>query len=222
MRIPSRSLLADRYLNKGTAFTAAERREFGLDGLLPPVIENLATQLERVAFEYDTKDTDLERHVYLRALQDRNSVLFYAFLAQNLDGLLPIVYTPTVGVACEQWSRIYRREHGLFLSWPQRDRADELLDNAVGDRDIDVVVVTDGERVLGLSAAVQVEILLGNTGTALALENVGYVVADLTAKVGYGLLIYLIAKRKSELEGLVPATIGETADPPAKRTSRKV
>ncbi len=150
MRNSGRSLLADRYVNKGTAFTQAERREFGLDGLVPAVIEDLATQLQRVAFEYEAKDTDLERHVFLRALQDRNSVLFYAFLTQNLDGLLPIVYTPTVGVACEQWSRIYRRERGLFLSWSQRDRVDELLDNAVGDLEIDVVVVTDGERVLGL------------------------------------------------------------------------
>lgn len=149
-KLSGRWLLADRYANKGTAFTEAERQAFGLDGLLPPVVEDLATQLERVAYEYDAKDTDLERHVFLRALQDRNSVLFYAFLAQNLDELLPVVYTPTVGVACEQWSRIYRRERGLFLSWPQRDRVDELLDNAVGDREIDVVVVTDGERVLGL------------------------------------------------------------------------
>ncbi|WP_395154784.1 NAD-dependent malic enzyme [Ilumatobacter sp.] len=145
-----RWLLADRYVNKGTAFTDAERQRFGLDGLLPPVVEDLGTQLTRVALEYDMKDTDLERHVFLRALQDRNSVLFYAFLAENLDGLLPVVYTPTAGVACEQWSRIYRRERGLFLSWPQRDRVEELLDNAVGDREIDVVVVTDGERVLGL------------------------------------------------------------------------
>lgn len=149
-QLSGRWLLADRYLNKGTAFTVAERNAFGLHGLLPPVVENLTTQLERVSFEYEQKDTDLERHVFLRALQDRNSVLFYAFLAQNLDGLLPVVYTPTVGVACEQWSRIYRRERGLFLSWPQRDRVDELLENAVGDREIDVVVVTDGERVLGL------------------------------------------------------------------------
>lgn len=150
MNLSGRWLLADRYVNKGTAFTEAERHELGLDGLLPPVIEDLTTQLERVAFEYDSKHTDLERHVFLRALQDRNSVLFYAFLTQNLEGVLPVVYTPTVGVACEQWSRIYRRERGLFLSWPQRDRVDELLENVVGDRDIDVVVVTDGERVLGL------------------------------------------------------------------------
>jgi malate dehydrogenase (oxaloacetate-decarboxylating) len=150
MNLSGRWLLGDRYVNKGTAFTEAERQELGLDGLLPPVIEDLTTQLERVTFEYDSKRTDLERHVFLRALQDRNSVLFYAFLTQNLESVLPVVYTPTVGVACEQWSRIYRRERGLFLSWPQRDRVDEMLENVVGDREIDVVVVTDGERVLGL------------------------------------------------------------------------
>lgn len=145
-----RAILADRYVNKGTAFSAAERRQYGLDGLLPPVVEDLDTQLRRVEYEYGAKATDLGRHVFLRALQDRNSVLFYAFLEQNLAELLPIVYTPTVGIACQQWSRIYRRERGLFLSWPQRDRVEELLDNAVRDLEIDVVVVTDGERVLGL------------------------------------------------------------------------
>ena len=150
MTTRGRALLADRYVNKGTAFTADERRRLGLDGLLPPVIENLETQLARVQLEYDLKRTDLGRHVFLRALQDRNSVLFYAFLERNLAELLPVVYTPTVGLACQQWSRIYRRERGLFLSWPQRDRVEELLDNAVGELEIDVVVVTDGERVLGL------------------------------------------------------------------------
>ncbi len=145
-----RAMLADRFSNKGTAFTIEERLRFGLDGHLPPVVENLETQLDRVATEYEQKSTDLGRNVFLRALQDRNAVLFYAFLAQNMDELLPIVYTPTVGLACEQWSRIYRRERGLFLSWPLRHRVEELLDNAVGDREIDVVVVTDGERVLGL------------------------------------------------------------------------
>ena len=145
-----RAILADRYLNKGTAFSAHERRRLGLDGLLPPVVEDLETQLQRVEMEYASKLTDMGRHVFLRALQDRNSVLFYAFLDRHLAELLPIVYTPTVGLACQEWSRIYRRERGLFLSWPQRDRVEELLDNAVGDLEVDVIVVTDGERVLGL------------------------------------------------------------------------
>ncbi len=145
-----RAILADRYLNKGTAFSASERERLGLDGLLPPVVEDLDTQLQRVEMEYGSKMTDMGRHVFLRALQDRNSVLFYAFLERHLAELLPIVYTPTVGLACQEWSRIYRRERGLFLSWPQRDRVEELLENAVGDLEVDVVVVTDGERVLGL------------------------------------------------------------------------
>lgn len=148
--VSGRALLRDRYLNRGTAFTDAERDRLGLHGLLPPVVETLDTQLERVRMEYSSRATDLDRHIFLRALQQTNSVLFYRFVVEHLDELLPIVYTPTVGLACQQWSRIYRREHGLYLSWPLRDRVPELLDAAVGDDEIDVVVVTDGERVLGL------------------------------------------------------------------------
>ncbi|MCP3912459.1 MAG: NAD-dependent malic enzyme [Actinomycetia bacterium] len=148
--LSGRELLAKRHLSKSTAFTTDERDELGLHGLLPPVVETLDQQVERLWVEYGAKTTDLERHVFLRALEERNSVQFYAFLAQDLEALIPIIYTPTVGVACQQWSRIYRCEHGLFLSWPQRDRVAELLDNAVGDREIDVAVVTDGERILGL------------------------------------------------------------------------
>ena len=143
-------LLADRYHNKGTAFSREERARYHLDGLLPPVVETLATQLMRVELAYAAKPNDIERHVYLRALQERNSVLFYAFLSRNIERLLPIVYTPTVGLACQRWSRIYRREHGLYLSWPQRHRVEEMLANVVGEAALDVVVVTDGERILGL------------------------------------------------------------------------
>ena len=143
-------LLRNRYLNKGTAFTAEERDRLGLHGLLPPVVETLDDQLDRVDAEYRTKGTDLGRHIFLRLLQERNSVLFYSYVQRNLAELLPIIYTPTVGVACQEWSRIYRQEHGLYLSWPDRDRIPELLDNVVGDNDVDVIVVTDGERILGL------------------------------------------------------------------------
>ncbi|MEX2625387.1 MAG: NAD-dependent malic enzyme, partial [Ilumatobacteraceae bacterium] len=145
-----RAVLRDRYLNRGTAFTEAERDRLGLHGLLPPAVETLETQMQRVGVEYEQRTDDLGRHIFLRALQQTNSVLFYRFLAEHLDDLLPIVYTPTVGQACQQWSRIYRREHGLYLSWPLRHRVPELLDAVVGDDPIDVVVVTDGERVLGL------------------------------------------------------------------------
>ena len=113
MAISGKAILADRYRNKGTAFTVDERDRLGLNGLLPPAVEDLPTQLARVAYEEAQKPDDLERHVFLRALQQRNSVLFYAYLRQELERLLPIVYTPTVGLACQQWSRIYRQEHGL-------------------------------------------------------------------------------------------------------------
>ncbi len=150
--------LRNRFLNKGTAFTAAERDRYRLNGLLPPVVETLDQQLERTRIEFDTKGTDLGRHIFLRLLQARNSVLFYAFLQRHLAEMLPIVYTPTVGLACQEWSRIYRQEHGLYLSWPDRHRIGQLLDNAIatpvggpGAADnIDVIVVSDGERILGL------------------------------------------------------------------------
>ncbi|MEY2582394.1 MAG: hypothetical protein QOE09_2243 [Ilumatobacteraceae bacterium] len=154
MMLFGRQVLANRYHNKGTAFTAKERDLYHLNGLLPPAIEDLETQLQRVTIEFDAAHGDLARHIFLRALQATNSVLFYRFLQDNLEELLPIVYTPTVGLACQQWSRLYRREHGLYASWPDRHRIPELLDNALSADDmhagIDVIVVTDGERVLGL------------------------------------------------------------------------
>ena len=154
MMLVGRQLLANRYHNKGTAFTSDERDRYGLNGLLPPVVEDLETQLQRVRAEFDAAHGDLARHIFLRALQATNSVLFYRFLVDNLEELLPIVYTPTVGLACQEWSRTYRREHGLYVSWPDRHRIAELLDNALSPDDahtgVDVVVVTDGERILGL------------------------------------------------------------------------
>jgi malate dehydrogenase (oxaloacetate-decarboxylating) len=154
MMLVGRQLLANRYHNKGTAFTSEERDRYRLNGLLPPVVEDLETQLQRVRAELDAAHGDLGRHIFLRALQANNSVLFYRFLVDNLEELLPIVYTPTVGLACQEWSRMYRREHGLYVSWPDRHRVPELLDNALSPDDVhrgvDVVVVTDGERILGL------------------------------------------------------------------------
>jgi malate dehydrogenase (oxaloacetate-decarboxylating) len=148
--LTGRSLLSNRYHNKGTAFSADERDRYGLHGLLPPVVEDLTTQLHRARTEYAAAHGDLARHIFLRALQESNSVLFYRFLVGDIEELLPIVYTPTVGLACQEWSRVYRREHGLYVSWADRDRIPELLDNALRGNEVDVVVVTDGERILGL------------------------------------------------------------------------
>lgn len=149
-----RRLLDNRYLNKGTAFSDAERSALGLHGLLPTAVEDITCQLERARTHYDEAPDALAKHLYLRELQESNSVLFYRFLTDHLAELLPIVYTPTVGTACQEWSRTYRREHGLYLSWPDRHRVDELLENALDDLSegagVDVVVATDGERILGL------------------------------------------------------------------------
>ncbi|MCL4114173.1 UNVERIFIED_CONTAM: hypothetical protein GTU68_042152 [Idotea baltica] len=143
-----RALLADPGLNKGTAFTDAERVALGLVGLLPDSVESVEKQLVRTYAEFERLHDDLERHVYLRALQDHNEVLFYRFVRKHLRATLPIIYTPTVGLATQQFSRIYRRSQGLFLSYRNRDSLDAQF--AAIDHDVDVVVVTDGERILGL------------------------------------------------------------------------
>jgi len=136
-------------LNKGTAFTDDERARLGLDGLLPPRAETLQEQVARAYEAYSKKDNDLERHIYLRALQDTNEVLFYKLLLDHIEEMTPIVYTPTVALACEQFSHIYRRPRGLFVSYPLRDSIPKLLRNRPNN-DVDVVVVTDGERILGI------------------------------------------------------------------------
>ncbi len=143
-----RSLLNDAALNKGTAFTPDERERLGLDGLLPARVETIDEQLARIDDGYRRLHDDMERHIFLRALQDTNEVLFYRYLSDDLAGVLPIVYTPTVGAACEQFSQIYRRPHGLFLSSTRPNLIRRQL--ATAPDDVEVIVVTDGERILGL------------------------------------------------------------------------
>jgi malate dehydrogenase (oxaloacetate-decarboxylating) len=143
------AILHDPVRNKGTAFTAEERRAYGLDGLLPPAIETLEQQVVRVLETVGGFGSDLDRHFFLRELQERNETLFHRALVDHLETLLPIVYTPTVGLACERYSHSYRRNRGLFLSYPLRDRLPEVLRNRAHE-EVDVVVVTDGERILGL------------------------------------------------------------------------
>src|SRR6266478_4421051 len=136
-------------LNKGTAFTEDERTTLALHGLLPPQVESLAEQAVRAYEAYQRKKDDLERHIYLRALQDTNEVLFYRLLLEHIEEMTPMVYTPVVGLGCQQFSHIYRRARGLFISYPLRDSIPALLRNRP-NRDVDVIVVTDGERILGI------------------------------------------------------------------------
>jgi malate dehydrogenase (oxaloacetate-decarboxylating) len=142
-------LLSHPGLNKGTAFTEEERSKLGLHGLLPPHVESLEEQAVRAYEAYQRKDDDLERHIYLRALQDTNEVLFYRLLLDHIEEMTPIVYTPVVALACEQFSHIYRRPRGLFISYPLRDSIPALLRNRPNPK-VDVIVVTDGERILGI------------------------------------------------------------------------
>src|SRR6201987_4580177 len=135
--------------NKGTAFDEAERAAFGLRGLLPPHIESLEQQSIRAYEAFKAKPTDLERHIYVRQLQDTNETLFYRLLLDPVEEMLPIVYTPTVGLACQQFSHFYRRPRGLIISYPLRDSISEILQDRP-NREVDVIVVTDGQRILGL------------------------------------------------------------------------
>ena len=143
------ALLENPALNKDTAFTSEERVAFDLDGLLPPVVETLEQQSRRCYTAFARKQDDLERHIYLRALQDTDETLFYRLLLDHLEEMLPIVYTPVVARACAEFSHIYRRPRGLFIAYPLRDRIRRLLANRPR-RDVDVIVVTDGERILGI------------------------------------------------------------------------
>ncbi len=145
----SMELLNNQMLNKGTAFTSEERARLGLHGLLPPQVETLDEQVARAYGAYKRKDDDLERHIYLRALEDTNEVLFYRLLLDHIEEMTPIVYTPVVALGCQQFSQIYRRPRGLFISYPLRDSIPALLRNRP-HLEVDVIVVTDGERILGI------------------------------------------------------------------------
>jgi len=142
-------ILNNPLLNKGTAFTEEERGDFELHGLLPPSVATLDEQVGRRLQALRQLPDDFARYVFLRGLQDTNEVLFYALLVRDLAEMLPIVYTPTVGLGCQQFSRIFRKPRGLFLSVPHQGRIRSILANARFDN-VEAIVVTDGERILGL------------------------------------------------------------------------
>jgi len=135
--------------NKGTAFTEAERDLLGLRGLLPPHVQTMGEQARRVMANFHSKSSDLERYIQIVGLQDRNETLFYRVIMDNLEELMPIIYTPTVGKACQEYGNIFRRSRGLYISINDHGRVADVLRNWP-TRDIKVIVVTDGERILGL------------------------------------------------------------------------
>ena len=142
-------ILHNPILNKGSAFPIDERRAFRLDGFLPPALSTLEQQVSRRYEGFSAKPTDLEKYIYLRALQDRNETLFYAFLLNHLEEMIPIVYTPTVGLACKRFSHIFRYTRGIFLSPDNIDRIDEIF-QSLAYRNVEMVVATDSEGILGI------------------------------------------------------------------------
>ncbi len=142
-------LLHDPLLNKGTAFTAAERDALGVRGLVPPRITTQADQVTRVLGSFRRKPSDLEKYIYLISLQERNESLFYRVVMDNLNEMMPIIYTPTVGQACQRWGYIFRRSRGLYITAEDRGRVMQVLRNWP-HADVRMIVVTDGERILGL------------------------------------------------------------------------
>lgn len=142
-------LLETQLLNKGTAFTAEERLHLGLLGKLPTKIETLEEQLIRAYRQYQEYDTDLQKHIYLNNLHDKNEVLFYKLLREHLIEMLPVIYTPNVGQAVRGFSQEFRQPRGLYIAFPDQDKMDLILENRTHP-EISVIVVTDGERVLGI------------------------------------------------------------------------
>lgn len=143
------SLLENPLLNKGSAFSLIERMKFNLEGLLPDAVESIEEQAERAYLQYQSFRGDMTKHIYLRNIQDTNETLFYHLIQHHVSEMMPVIYTPTVGAACESFSNIYRRARGLILSYPNKARIEDILHNTQ-KRDVKIIVVTDGERILGL------------------------------------------------------------------------
>ena len=148
--LKGRELLRDPMLNKGMAFTPDEREAFGLLGLLPPHVSSLQDQVQRVMDNVRSKSSDLEKYVYLTGIHERNKTLFFRVLIDHMAEVMPIVYTPTVGKACQEYGSIFRSSHeGLFMAAHYKGRMKEVLENWPR-KDVRIIVVTDGERILGL------------------------------------------------------------------------
>jgi malate dehydrogenase (oxaloacetate-decarboxylating) len=143
------TLLETPLLNKGSAFDPQERINFNLTGLLPPRFETIDEQVARAYRQYCSFHTNINKHIYLRAIHDNNETLFFKLVQNHLAEMMPIIYTPTVGDACEQFSDIYRSSRGLFISYDDRYQIDDILRNATKNK-VKIIVVTDGERILGL------------------------------------------------------------------------
>ncbi|MEL6216381.1 MAG: oxaloacetate-decarboxylating malate dehydrogenase, partial [Pseudomonadota bacterium] len=154
-------ILRDPALNKSTAFTMEEREALGLRGLLPPTMNTQDQQMGRILANIRRKSSDIERYIALRALQSRSQQLFYRVVTDNIEEIMPLIYTPTVGEACKEFAHIFRDARGMYISIDDAGDVDKLLANWPED-DIRVIVVTDGERILGLGD-------LGSNGMGISI-----------------------------------------------------
>ncbi len=143
------ALITHSFLNKGMGFSEFERDEFKLHGLIPPHIATIEEQRARSYLAFQSKSSDLEKYVYLLDLQNSNETLFYNLVSHHIEEMMPIIYTPVVGEGCMRFSQIYRRPRGIFISYPNRHKMDEILSNPRFNA-TEIIVVSDGERVLGL------------------------------------------------------------------------
>ena len=177
------ALLTNSLLNKGTAFTECERDALGLRGLLPPRIFTLEEQVSRVLANVRRKDNALEKYIFLTTLQNRNETLFYRLMQDHAEEMIPIIYTPTVGQACLEYGAIFRRPRGLFISIRERGRIAEILRHWPLT-DVRMIVVTDGERILGLGD-------LGALGMGIPVGKLALYTACAGLHPAYGLPITL-------------------------------
>ncbi|MBT8449153.1 MAG: NAD-dependent malic enzyme, partial [Gammaproteobacteria bacterium] len=142
-------LLGTALLNKGSAFSVDERRAFNLEGLIPTAVETIEEQIARAYQQYRHIDNDLAKHIFLRHIQDTNETLFLRLVTDYIEEMLPLIYTPTVGMACQMFSQIYRNKRGVFLTYENRDHIEDVLRNATKPS-VKVIVITDSQRILGL------------------------------------------------------------------------
>ena len=142
-------ILHEPLLNKGTAFTQKERDTFGLHGLLPPRVTTIEEQKNRILMNFNSKSNDIEKYLYLMGLHDRNETLFYRIVIDEIETMMPVIYTPTVGEACQKFGYLFRRPRGLYISYRDHNNIKNVLLNWQ-NKEVDVIVVTDGERILGL------------------------------------------------------------------------
>ena len=161
--------LLDPALNKSTAFSEEERDKYHLRGLLPPKVFTLEQQLRRVLANLRRKESDIEKYIFLQGLQDRNDTLFYRAVIDNIEEMMPLIYTPTVGQACREFASIFRRSRGLYVTANDRGRIEGILRNWPG-KDVRVIVLTDGERILGLGD-------LGANGMGISVGKLSLYVA---------------------------------------------